>query len=521
MTASTLVRRPVLTASGAGTRRPAYRRSVLVVSALSIANALAFFVVQPPVGDLYAALARQSAAVQGVGLGYWFGWYSGGSTPGNYSVLAPYLSSLLGAALLGALATITVTPLVAHVTRGTAMQLPATAVAAIVCGASLWSGRVPFALGTATAIVALIGARSRRLALAVVAAVLTALSSPVSAALLAMGLCALFVTDPSRRRVAAASGGAALVALVTIALVFGTPGPQPFTIGRAALLMGVLGLMLLARPASYVRIVIVLAIAVCPLLAIVPNGMGSNFQRMVWIYLPIAVLATAGVRLRRALVVCAVAICLGVEGTAADLWVSAQPISSEHYYDTLAARLDHLPGVSTYRVEVVPDGTHVAAYALLNHAILARGYETQQDNAQNPVLLKPGLDAVAYKVWLDNNAVGFVAINQTTLAASPEDTLVRRHRPSYLTPVWSDSKWRLYRVADPTPIVPAPARVVSAGQASMVISVPKAGTYGVSVRWSRFLQVTARPPARATVTDDGYGFTLLNVSAPGRYTLHG
>ena len=96
------------------TRSPRFalrRGSVLWPTAVAAANAFAFFAVRPNVGDLQAALARQSAATHGVGLVGWFQWFGGGSTPGNYSVITPYLSSLLGATLVGVLATIAITPL--------------------------------------------------------------------------------------------------------------------------------------------------------------------------------------------------------------------------------------------------------------------------------------------------------------------------------------------------------------------------------------------------------------------------
>src|SRR5258708_31234984 len=88
--------------------RPPVRRrlpSYLYPTAAATIGAIAFLVVHPQVGDLWAARARQSAAAHGVGLTYWFSWFGGGSTPGNYSVLIPFVSTLLGAALLGALAT--------------------------------------------------------------------------------------------------------------------------------------------------------------------------------------------------------------------------------------------------------------------------------------------------------------------------------------------------------------------------------------------------------------------------------
>ncbi|MGH8860018.1 MAG: hypothetical protein ACRDVG_02080 [Jatrophihabitantaceae bacterium] len=516
--ASELLVRPVPRPAG----RPfGVRLPFVWLTAFAVANALVFLIVQPPVGDLWAARARQSAATHGVGLGYWFSWFSGGSTPGNYSVLSPYLSGVFGSAVLGALATVALTPLTAHLLRGSTHRTAATTVCTFVVGTSLWSARVPFALGTVFVLAALIEVRRRRRAGGAAWAVVSALVSPVSAAFLVMGAGALFLVQPRFRTVSAWTAGAGLASLLTIAIVFGAPGPEPFPAHRALLLVAALGLMLAARPAGYVRVVIVVATAACLPLAMIPNGMGSNFQRLVWIYLPVAVVATATVRMRSALAACLLSIALGVEATAGDLWVSAQPMSSGRYYDSLAAQLDRTSGLADFRVEVVSDGTHTAAYALLEHAMLARGYETQEDNAYNAILMSTTLDAVSYKVWLDNNAVGFVAIARKSLSTNPEEQLVARHRPYYLKEIWSDQHWLLYRVVNPSPIITPPAAVIDADQASLQIKVPRAGRYTVRVHWSSFLKVSTKPNVTAMLSDDGFGFTNMTVSAPGIYTMHG
>src|SRR4051794_27383968 len=146
----------------------------------SVASALAFYYVRPDVGDLQAALARQSAAAHGVGLTYWFQWFGGGTTPGHYSVITPLLSSWLSAPLVGALATIAVTPLVHRVLAGTRFQVAGTWVGTITAGCSLWSGRIAFALGAAAVLLALIGLRERRVLPAVLGTVAAVFASPVT-----------------------------------------------------------------------------------------------------------------------------------------------------------------------------------------------------------------------------------------------------------------------------------------------------------------------------------------------------
>ena len=93
---------------------------------------------------------------------------------------------------------------------------------------------------------------------------------------------------------------------------------------------------------------------------------------------------------------------------------------------------------------------------------------------------------------------------------------------SYLTPVWADSNWTLYEVINPRPIVESPATMVDANQSSLTIGVPGAGVFGVRVRWSKFLSVESPVDApAASLTHDGYGWTLLTTQQSGLYVLHG
>jgi hypothetical protein len=505
-------------------RAPARRRVPPYVypTAAAAFGAIAFLLAHPQVGDLWAARARQSAAAHGVGLTYWFSWFGGGSTPGNYSVLMPFLSTLVGAALLGALATAAITPLCWRLVRGSSYPLAATWAVTVTAGLSLWSGRIPFAVGTAISVAALIAVRDQRRILAAALAVLAVLVSPVSGAFIAVGLVGTLL-HRSHRTISATTIVTAGVALGVVGAVFGAPGPEGFTAKQALVTALALLLFLVSRPPRYLRVVILLSVLACPLLVAVPNGMGSNFQRLVWICLPVAVVATARTPLRFAGFASALAIVAGALGTVHDVAVARAPMSTVSYYVPLAAELDHIPALTDYRLEAVPDGTHTASYALLDHAMLARGYLTQTDNALNGVLTSwATLNPLTYKIWLDNNAVGYVAIGRTALNPDPEYELVSGRQLPYLTRIWSDTNWTLYRVESPTPIVAPPGRIRHADQSSMTVDVPKAGKLPVRVRWSKFLTADAPGDARgATVTDDGYGWTILTAPVPGEYVLHG
>jgi hypothetical protein len=492
-------------------------------TAAAVTAAAAFLVVHPQAGDLWAARARQSAVAHGVGLTYWFSWFGGGTTPGDYSVLTPFLSTVLGAALLGALATVAITPLCRRLVRGSNYPLAATWVATVTAGLNLWSGRIPFAVGTATSVATLIAVREQRRVLAAMWAVLTVLASPVSGAFIALGLAGTLLHGRSHRMTSATTILSACLTLGAVGAVFGTPGPYAFSAGQALVTVLALLLFLTSRPPRYLRAVILLSVIACSVLVAIPNGMGTNLERLISIWLPVAVVATAGSRLPLAAGASALAVVWGAQVTAHDIAVAGAPMSSVSYCAPLAAELDRIPALTTYRLEVVPDGTHTADYALLNHAMLARGYLSQADSAFNAVLWsRANLNALTYKIWLDNNAVGYVAIGQTALNANPEYNLVSGARLGYLTPIWSNTNWTLYRVQSPTPIVEPPARIADADQSSMTVEVPRSGRLPVRVRWSKFLAVDAPAHgAGATVTDDRYGWTILTAPVPGQYVLHG
>ena len=239
--------------------------------------------------DLQAALARQSAASNGVGLTYWFQWFGGGTAPGNYSVVTPWLSAAVGAALLGAIGTVAVSALAPVALAGTRFASTGAWMATIAAGLNLWSGRIPFALGPARpGVLVLIAVRRHQWPGALLAAVGTAFCSPVCGALLAFGLIGTVVFDRSHRRLAA--GHRCYVRRDTAcssARISARRGPQPFSLRdciTAAATAGRDGCS--PRPPRAVRLVLLATVVVSVALALVPNGMGSNFVRFPYVCLP-------------------------------------------------------------------------------------------------------------------------------------------------------------------------------------------------------------------------------------------
>jgi hypothetical protein len=506
-------------------RRLPFRVSpwALVPALFAVANATAFMIIRPGVNDLWAARARASAASHGVGLTYWFSWFGGGSTPGNYSILTPYLSAAVTAELVGALSAVSITLLCAVLLRGTTHAPAGVAVATVAAGINLWSGRVPFLLGAAFAVAALIAVKNQRPILAGLATVLSIAASPVTGAFLALALLGSFISTRSHRRISATTLATIVVSLGVVALGFGTPGPQHFSSDLALESIAALVLFLFARPPDYLRVIIWLSMVTVALMALIPNGMGSNFGRMIWFCLPVAAVATSGRRMLVALVIVCPMLLSGANLTLSDLRHATDRVASEAYYTPLGRELDRIGDLNTYRLEVVAQGAHAAYGALLGHAMLARGWETQEDNALNRTLISDTLNKTSYKIWLDNNSVGFVALPRSKVETYPEYTLVTSGNLPYLTQVWSSADWVLYRVSNPTPIIAAPQQVLAYTQAKLTIRTECACRFSVRIRYSKYLRASAAEggTGQATLTDDGYGYTSMTTTTPGDYVLHG
>jgi hypothetical protein len=464
-----------------------------------------------------------------VGLSYWFGWF-GGSTPGNYSVFTPYVCSVIGTELVGALAAVATAALATVLLRGTRHPLAASALAAVSVIANLWSGRIPFLLGGAFGVAALIAVRHQRRAWTVGLTALSVLASPVTGAFLALGLAGTFLTTRTRayRPIVTYVVVTAGLGLLAVAFAFGTPGPEPFEFVFVLEVLGALVLLWLARPPDHIRTTLYVTALATIVLFLVPNGMGSNISRLVFFCLPVAVVALSTLRSRIiALAVVPLALAGGV-GTLSDLVKAGHSISSAGYYDSLIDELDRTPFLSNCRVEVVDHGAHAGDLALPEHAQLARGWETQENNERNATLNKESLDATTYKVWLDNNAVCYVALPTESVESNPEYDLVAEGGITYLSEIWHDSNWQLFKVLDPTHIVASPAGVLAYKQAAMTIRIPCVCTINIRVRWSQYLEARLQqpaspdaPPVFAKLTDDGSGWVSMTVVRAGDYVLSG
>ena len=493
-------------------------------------NAIVFCLVRPDVPDLWAARARASAADHGAGVTYWFSWF-GGATPGQYSVITPLLCALVGSELVAAAAAVVICGIATSLVRDTCRPTAGAWMATIGVVINLWCGRVPFLLGAAFAVGSVVFVRRRRTAPAGLLAVLSVLASPVSGAFLGLALSGVLVATGMRayRASVLVTIACALGSLVLIAILFGTPGPQPFPPYLLAATGISIALMLLLAPTFHLRVTLVVSAVAALVVFSIPNGLGANFVRLALFCLPAAAVALSRRRLPTVVALMTPILVFGGLTSVSAAGSATEPASDASYYAPLAAELDKRPRLADHRLELVAAGR--AAYAvLLDHAMLARGWETQSFLALHDRLASRSLDALEYRTWLDDNAVGYVAVD-TSREKTPEARLIDNGELPYLRLTWRHAGWRLYEVLRPTPIVAKPARLQAWSQATMRVHVPCACQTLVRIRWSRFLTASPSLPAetsddvvdtyRPALVRDPSGWTILTTNRPGTYVLQG
>lgn len=155
---------------------------------LSILLCIAYLLASPPSADLAAATYRSDIFAR-AGFAIWDnGWYSGHSLPA-YSLLSPALGAWIGLRPLLALSAVVgsaVYGLLAARILPRGAALASTLVFAFGFCTELPSGRVPYDLGVAIGLIAVLAFLGGRLALALALAVLTSVASPVSGAFLGL-----------------------------------------------------------------------------------------------------------------------------------------------------------------------------------------------------------------------------------------------------------------------------------------------------------------------------------------------
>ena len=492
-----------------------------VIGALvTAAGAVVWIAVFPRIGtDLSAALARADWANRYPTSAYLFSWY-GGIHPASYSLLAPYLLGFVGTRLAMAVAAVISAVLLSLLL--VRHDVPRPRAAALWTAVALWTelsaGRAAFTLGVAAALGSVLVAditrpRTRgRLLAAAALALLCCLLSPVAGLFLGMAAAALAVSRHwAQAAVVAVAAGLPFAAIA----LFSDGGVQPLDVQSwlPSLLAAAGVLLLVPSRWQLVRVgAIIYALSIIVVWA-VPSLIGSNIARLGEL-LAGPLLVGLGSSRHRWLF----AVALG----GAAVWQVAQPAAdfaqgnAPAYAPQTAALVRELDALhaDTARVEAVPQYGHWESQELADAVPLARGWERQVDVERNPLFYGRVLTPAAYYGWLRYNAVRYVAISTATPdpAAVAEAETIREGQP-FLTLVWHNTFWQLYRVTGSSPLASPPAAVTSSSPAEITLRLSRAGTTIVRVHWSPLLRATG-----AVVAPAG-PWTRVAVRHPGSYVL--
>jgi hypothetical protein len=471
--------------------------------AITAALGLLYVIARPPSTDLFAA-AYRSELFSRAGFTLWDNsWYGGHHLPA-YSVLGPALGALVGTQLLAALSMTVATALFAVLIRGR-FPARATQLAAIwfAIGASveLLANRVPFDLGLAIGIGALVLAQRGRRAGALALAGLCALASPVAGAFLALAA----IAWAFHRRPAWFAGGLAAAALAPVALLtvaFPEGGTEPF-VSRAFFptVAAVLFIAALAHPRQPLLRTGALLYAGALLAAyLLPTAVGGNADRLgALLGAPLAACVLAGGPLRsrrtRLLIVLAPILLYWQAVAPVTDFASAagDPAVKASYFAPLLGELRELGigyAARPARIEVVETRDHGEARWVAAHVMIARGWERQLDSYRNSLFYRGGpLTAARYHAWLAEEAISYIALPDAPLdySARSEGRLLRGATlPGYLREVWHSTHWRLFAVAEARPLAEPPALLTELGSDTFTLRAPRAGSFTVRVHFTPY-----------------------------------
>ncbi|WP_181140134.1 MFS transporter [Streptomyces sp. Ru62] len=532
-------------------RQRLLRHPALSMTALSgVLHIIWFFTFANSGGDL----AAQDAWAEFVGRhpdsAYNLAWY-GGMHPVSYSVVSPYLMSVLGVRTTMMIAgTVSAGLLTMVLIRSRAVRNPLWAslagVFAFLCNAI--SGRVTFGLGTMFALGAVAAVfcwpyrwRFKRWAKALVAAPLAALAtmaSPVAGLFVGLVAVALFL---QKRRPGAWALGLAPAAVVAVsAWLFPFSGTQPMGFGSVImpLLYGLLCLFLVPKEWVTVRLTAAVYSVAVVLVWLISSQIGSNISRLPMMFAGAALIAALPytVPKSRKWYVTVLAF-LGFAGwigfKSVDDIIHTTPAAS--WARELAPLVNELQkvGAEKGRVEVVPARSHREASALAPYVNLARGWNRQADMERNPLFYDDTLNSANYHEWLQRWAVHYVVLpkdNPDGDGGERERQLLRRGMP-YLKQIWGDANWQLFKVTDPAPLAEPNAVVDRAEQGEMTLRVSKAGRILIRIPYSPWLSIVdehgksqsydkVKACLMATPEDvDGDKWTTLLAPRPGTYRL--
>lgn len=487
-----------------------------------------YLILVPQVPD-FAAQATRAEIFDKLGnVSWWPGWYGGIELP-TYSVIAPGLMGTIGVATTGALAS-AICMWVAHqLLRDSARPRAASVIFAASVLLNLFGGRITFLVGLAPAMLAILALKTRHPWLAGAATVVSVLGSPLAGLFTGIVAAAVLVADPSRRREALVTGAATGASLGVLAVRFHNPGVMGSPPGQMFLAILGLALVVVACREPAIRagaVIVAIGLVAC---MVVPNSVGLNLTRMVWLLAAPLIVGYGHRPDKHVVALTGLALIFPSVDLTWQLAEADSPSASRSYYTPLLTQLETRMNTDQrigQRIEVVEPQTKGAARYVGETMPVARGWERQADVTDNPIFYTSGaLTPTSYRQWLDELAVAYVAVPKTKLdfASVGEANLIAGGLP-YLRPVWHNPDWTLYEVMDSAPLA-RHAQVLAVQGNQVRLWVPHPGRVPLQIRWSDHLAVLdgSQPVssgirAHGCLSQNG-AWTLLHARRAGPYVL--
>ena len=464
-----------------------------------------YLIWQPRTVDLAAHTFRADLFGK-EGFTIWNGqWYGGHHTPA-YSVLSPPLAWLLGPPVALALAALASAALFPPLVRGWFGDERARW-GAIWFGAAtatlLFTSRLPFAIGVAFGLAALLALQRRHYWLAILFAVLCPLGSPVAGLFLAMAGVAYAIAerhDRPKRLEGLAIAAAAFFPPVFMSWAFPEGGWAPFpTSAYVPIPMFALAcLIVLPREQSALRWGAALYGLGATLALALETPMGGNAVRLGALFGgPVLLCALWGRPWTKKIWVLPL-LTAGFAALAFWQWSPAvrdvikyleDPAAKSDYFTPLKEFLFRLP--DQRRIEIPFTRSHWEGSEVAMDQALARGWLRQLDTKLNPIFYREGLNRLTYASWLADNAVRYVALPSAKPDKSSygERALIEKGLP-YLRLRWKSDDWRVYEVLLPAPLVISQKRariVLEQFQSDeLLLDVKRPGEAIVKVRWTPY-----------------------------------
>jgi hypothetical protein len=515
-----------------GARAPALAKralSRLPLHLLLAACLIAAWLLLAPNSPDLAAQVYRSYLFAHFGMLVWDdNWYGGHHIPG-YSLLYPPLAWLFGIRLTGALAVLASTAIFASIAN--AAFGPRTRLAciwfAVGAAGDLWIGRLTFALGVSFAlgaVLVLLRGRGRSsLAAASLLAALSAASSPVAGALLALVAFTDIIAN-RRLRYGLILIVAVLIVVLPMQALFPEGGFEPYGL-ESFLPSSAVALAFIWALPSQERLLRIggWLFLLANMLSLLPTAMGSNTVRY-------------AVLLAGPLLLCAIAreggfqaarrrshLALGAVFVGIAFWVVWGPVTQSGevlkdpsttvaYYQPLRSFLHaHVKGPA--RIEVPFTRSHWEAALLAPYVPLARGWERQLDKRYNEAIEADPLSPTVYESWLHENAVGYVALPDVPFdSSSIGEVALIEHGAPFLREVFKSAHWRVYEVLGARPLAEGPGALTQLGHQGFTLHASRPGSFLVKVHYTPYWAVKA---GAAKVAEAPGNWTRVRVSRAG------